>query len=106
MSKNVDRSGRPFPWKCGHCRARAVQPAVVDYSTEVAHDGRLYTVRVPALRTPRCQNCGTLVLDTRGNERISRAFRRQAHLLSPSEIRRERRALRLTQEQLAARLGV
>ncbi len=78
----------------------------MDYTTEVVHDGRSYTVTVPALRVFRCGKCGDLVLDTEANRRISSAFRRQAGLLAPEEIRRQREALGLTQRELAARLQV
>jgi len=97
---------RPFPWKCGRCRKREVFPAEGEYTTEVVHDGRTYTVTLPALRTPRCRACGEVVLDTEANRQISQAFRRQANLLTPEEIRQSRKALSLTQEQLAALLGV
>jgi putative zinc finger/helix-turn-helix YgiT family protein len=72
----------------------------------VVHDGRSYTVTVPALRPPRCRACGERVLDTEANQLISRAFRQQAQLLAPEEIRQYRKALGLTQEQLASTLGV
>jgi putative zinc finger/helix-turn-helix YgiT family protein len=83
-----------------------VYPAEGDYTAEVVHDGRSYTVTVPALRLFRCRNCGEAVLDTEANEQISRAFRRQAGLLTPEEIRQKREALGLKQKELAERLGV
>jgi len=102
---NPDKT-RPFPWKCGKCRQREVYPLEEDYTTEVVHDGRSYTVRVPALRIFRCRNCGEVVLDTEANRQISQAFRRQAGLLAPEEIRQKREALGLTQKQVAERLEV
>jgi putative zinc finger/helix-turn-helix YgiT family protein len=85
-----------------------MQPEVMDYITEIVHDGRPYTVTVPALRTPRCQNpaCRTIILDTDANRRISQTFRRTANLLEPEEIRRRREELGLKQTELAARLDV
>src|SRR5262245_29673327 len=99
-------AARPFPWKCGHCRERAVQPDTVPYSVEMEHDGRLVTVSIPALRVPRCQKCGQLVLDDEANRQISAALRQQRRLLTPDQIRENREALRLTPDQLAVRLGV
>src|SRR5262249_38605405 len=97
---------KPFPWKCGHCRQRTVFPDQVPYTVEVVHDGRAYTVTVPDLQTPRCRNCGELVLGDAANRQVSNAFRRQAHLLTPQQIRQARESLGLTQKQLANRLEV
>jgi putative zinc finger/helix-turn-helix YgiT family protein len=97
---------KPFPWKCGHCRQRAVNPATVSYTTEVEHDGRAYTVTVPDLTVPRCDNCGEMVLDTAANERITDALREQLGLLKPAQVRAGREALGLTQEQFAAKLRI
>jgi hypothetical protein len=105
MSKNdkVPLS-KPFPWKCGHCRERAVFPDRVPYTVEVVHDGRSYTVTLPELKTPRCRNCGELLLDSEASRQISEAFRAQANLLTPEHIRQAREELGLTQKQLPATL--
>lgn len=97
---------RPFPWKCGQCRQREVYPTEGEYTTEIVHDGRSYTVTVPSLRTFSCRNCGEVVLDAEANKQISETFRRQAGLLTPEEIRQQRKRLGLTQEELAERLSV
>jgi putative zinc finger/helix-turn-helix YgiT family protein len=97
---------RPFPWKCGRCQQREVNPTEGEYSTEVLHDGRTYMVTVPSLRTFRCRNCGEVVLDTEANKQISRAFRHQAGLLMPEQIRQNREHLHLTQKELAERLSL
>lgn len=97
---------KPFPWKCGHCRERAVNPAIVAYTTEADYDGRTYTVTVPELRVPRCERCGELVLDSAANRQISDALRQQLRLLTPEQIRQNREALGLTQRQLAGHLGI
>jgi len=83
-----------------------VYPAEIDYTTEIVHDGRPYTVHIPALRTPQCRNCKKLVLVTEADQEISRAFRRVANLLTPEEIRQNRERLGLTQTALAGRLEV
>lgn len=97
---------RPFPWKCGQCRQREVYPIEGAYSTEIVHDGRSYTVTLPSLRRFGCRNCGEVDLDEEASKQISQAFRRQAGLLTPEEIRQNRKMLGLTQEELAERLGV
>ena len=33
-------SERPFPWKCPHCRRKAVERAEVSYAAQIDHDGR------------------------------------------------------------------
>lgn len=105
-NENDPRKIRPFPWKCGRCRQREIYPIEEAYTTEFVHDGRSYTVTVPSLRTYRCRNCGDVVLDIEADEQITRTFRRQAGLLTPEEIRQNRKKLGLTQEELAERLCV
>ena len=97
---------RPFPWKCGRCRQREIYPIEEEYTIEIVHDGRSYTVTLPSLRRFRCRNCGEVVLDTEASKQINQAFRRQAGLLTPEEIRQHRKALGLTQKELAERLSV
>lgn len=105
MTPNAVTS-KAFPWKCGHCRQRAVHPAVVSYTCEADHDGRNYTIKVPTLKVPRCANCGELVLDSAANRQITESFRQQLGLLAPELIRRNREALGLTQRELAGHLGI
>jgi putative zinc finger/helix-turn-helix YgiT family protein len=79
---------------------------MIDYQTEVTHDGRTYLLNLPALHVLRCGSCGSIVLDDEADEKISDALRAAAGLLSPEEIRRGREALGLTQKQLAHYLQV
>jgi hypothetical protein len=51
---------KPFPWKCGTCRQRGLIPAVIDYQTELTHDGRAYLLNLPALNVFRCERCGAI----------------------------------------------
>jgi len=97
---------RPFSKKCSTCRERAVALTTVPYSVQIDHDGRKYTVTIPDLVVPRCGKCGAIVLDEEANRQISAAFRKEAGLLSPEEIRQHRTALGLTQQALADLLGV
>lgn len=97
---------RPFPWKCGFCGQRTIVREVFPYACECSHDGRMYAVSIPDLAAPRCTNCGEGILDDPANERITQALRDQIGLLSPEQIRHNREALGLTQEQLAASLGI
>jgi DNA-binding transcriptional regulator YiaG len=46
------------------------------------------------------------LFDNWADDQINRAFREQLHLLSPEQIRNNRTALRLSREDLAARLGI
>ena len=97
---------KPFPWKCGHCRQKAVNPASVPYEVEAEHDGRRYSVVISDLVTPKCDNCGELVLTATANEQITDALREQVGLLTPSRIRAGREELGLTQEQFAEKLRI
>lgn len=106
MSTAKKQSSKPFPWKCGACRERAVQRATIEYTTPVEHDGRKYIVTIPDLVVARCKRCGEIILDDHANQRISESFRLQAGLLTPLEIRENRERLRLTQRELASALGI
>src|ERR1700730_12207099 len=104
MTKNSTM--KPFPWKCATCRVRALSPAVIEYHAEVEHDGRAYPIFLPALAVLKCENCNALVLDDDANKKVSDALRREAGLLTPSQIRQQREALSLTQKHLADLLQV
>ena len=97
---------KPFPWKCGTCRQRGLVPAVLDYQTEIGHDGRLYQLSLPALKVFRCEQCGAIILNDDSDQKITAGLRVAAGLLSPDEIRRGREALCLSQEQFARYLQV
>lgn len=105
-NENDSRKIRPFPWKCGRCRQREIYPTEREYTTEIVHDGCTYCVTLPSLRRFRCRNCGEVDLDDEANEQITQAFRRQAGLLTPEDLRQNRKKLGLTQEELAERLSV
>ncbi len=98
--------GRPFPWRCPECGKNAVQPATVQHTSQIKHDGRLYTVEIPGLRVPQCGGCGELVFDNDADEQIARALRDQLGLLSGDQIRKSREDLGLSQRVLAEHLGV
>ena len=98
---------KPFPWKCGHCRERAVYPVTLDtYTTELDHDGRKYPISVINFPVARCEKCGSIILDDAANRRLSDALRSAAGLLQPAEIRAGREALGLTQKELANYLQI
>jgi putative zinc finger/helix-turn-helix YgiT family protein len=98
--------GKPFPWRCPECGKKAVQPATVQHASQIKHDGRLYTVEIPALRVPQCGACGELVFDNDADQQIARALREQLGLLSGDRIRESREDLGLSQGVLAEHLGV
>jgi putative zinc finger/helix-turn-helix YgiT family protein len=95
-----------FPWRCPECGKREVRPATVQHTSEIKHDGRLYTVEVSDLRAPRCSACGELVFDNDVDEQIARALREHLGLLASDQIRKNREALGLSQRLLAEHLGV
>lgn len=97
---------RPYPWKCAKCRERAVEPATVDYVAEMEHDGRAHSVSVQGLSILKCNQCGNQLLSDEAYERLTEALRYQLGLLPPGLIRQNRERLALTQQQLAAFLGV
>jgi putative zinc finger/helix-turn-helix YgiT family protein len=83
-----------------------MQLAIVPYATTIEHDGRTYRVTLPDLSVPRCANCQAISIDDEADQQISAAFRKEARLLTPEEIRLGREKLRLTQKQFANLLGV
>jgi putative zinc finger/helix-turn-helix YgiT family protein len=78
----------------------------VDYSVEMDHDGRSYTITIPQLEVLECESCKNRVLTDDAHKRIANALRREASLLTPEEIRASRETLGLTQKQLATYLKV
>jgi putative zinc finger/helix-turn-helix YgiT family protein len=97
---------RLFSPKCGKCHERAVALTRVSYSTPIDHDGRTYTITLPEFIVPRCGNCGTIALDEEANRQISDAFRKQAGLLTPEQIRQLRLGLSMTQQDMSDQLGL
>ena len=78
----------------------------MQHTSQIKHDGRLYTVEVPKLRVPRCVECGELIFDNDADEQIAQALRDQLGLLSGDQIRKNREDLGLSQRSLAEHLGV
>jgi putative zinc finger/helix-turn-helix YgiT family protein len=99
------QTSKPFPWKCGHCRKQAVEPATVPYAADIEYEGRTYPVHL-SLKIPRCSNCGEMVLDSAANKQITEAFRQQFGLLTGDQIRQNREALGFTQKQLSSQMGI
>src|SRR5436309_8401670 len=97
---------RTYPRRCGKCGQKAMQLATVSYATTIEHDGRTYHVEVPALTVPQCGNCQAISIDDEADRQISAAFRLEARLLAPEQIRQGREKLELTQKQFSNLLGV
>jgi putative zinc finger/helix-turn-helix YgiT family protein len=66
----------------------------------------MYHIKIDRLKTPKCKRCGQVAPDSEANEQITRAFLKNAKLLTPEQIQSNREALGLTQEDLASALGV
>src|SRR5271165_6246773 len=81
---------RRFAPRCSECRQKTMVIATVPYRVQVDHDGKKYDVQIPALSVPKCSNCGALSIDEVASEQIDEAFRREAKLLTPKEIREGR----------------
>jgi putative zinc finger/helix-turn-helix YgiT family protein len=97
---------RTYPKRCGKCGHQAMRLATVAYTTTIEYDGRAYCVQIPALTVPQCGNCQAISIDDAADHQISAAFRHEARLLAPEEIRQGREKLALTQNQFAHLLGV
>jgi putative zinc finger/helix-turn-helix YgiT family protein len=97
---------RPFPWKCGTCGKRAVNARSVEYVAVREHDGRAYSLKIPNLDIYECDECHARTLPDASFEKVTDALRAEAGLLTPTEIRENRKRLGLNQEQLANSLRV
>jgi putative zinc finger/helix-turn-helix YgiT family protein len=98
---------RRFPQRCGECHQKTVVLATVPYDVQIDHDGTKYSVHVDELRVPRCSNCGELSIDDEASAQIDVAFRKEAKLLSPDEIREGRINAGFPQQQEFAQcLGI
>ena len=106
MNKNKPPKSKPFPWKCPSCRARAIYRRTVAHALDVNHDGKVHHIAIKKLNTPFCTKCHYVFPDSQAHQQITLEFLRQAKLLTPQEIRRNRAALKLTQKRLAAILGI
>lgn len=98
-------NARPYPRRCHACREVAVHRAEERRTVEAKYDGTQYTLTVPAFPLSRCARCGATTVGHDSDEAINRALRDHVGLLHPHEIRANRNALGLTQQQLAERLG-
>ena len=105
-AEETESTGKPFPWRCPECGKKEVRPATVQHTSQIKHDGRLYTVAVPRLRVPQCGACGGLVFDNDADGQIAQALRHQLGFLSGKEIRNNREELGLSQREMAEHLGV
>jgi len=99
-------TNRTFPKRCGKCGQKKMRLVALPYVTTIEHDGRKYRVDIPALTSPQCGHCQAISIDDEANRQISAAFRREARLLTPEDIRDGRDNLGLTQRQFANLLGV
>jgi DNA-binding XRE family transcriptional regulator len=70
------------------------------------HDGHEHVVKVDGLKTPRCANCGQVMLDAEALEFLDDVFIRQLNLLTPERIQEYRTKANLTQQELADAVGV
>ena len=100
------KKAKPFPWSCVNCGTKTVQPVTEEYVAQVAHDGKTYSVCVPAAVIPTCSRCARKVLTESVNGKIDAALREQLKLLTPDQIRTNIEALSLTQKEVACHLGI
>lgn len=91
---------------CADCGKRRLVETVVEKTTNIQYEGKMYEVHVPNLIVLKCTNCGTIYLDNRADEQYRRTLRDLLGLLQPEEIKSNRIRLKLHQEQLAANLNI
>jgi putative zinc finger/helix-turn-helix YgiT family protein len=96
---------KPYPWTCGRCAHKRVEPVVGDYTVDFKHDGRLHKVVLLQIEIPTCQNCGNVQTGIQLGDKVTKALREKIGLMSPEEIRQQRTALGLNQDQLGECIG-
>jgi len=96
---------KPYPWTCGNCAQKTVEPVIGDYATQFKHDGKLYDIVLSQVEIPTCQNCGTVQTGIDLGDKVTKALREKVGLLTPIEIKQQRTALNLNQEQLGECIG-
>jgi DNA-binding transcriptional regulator YiaG len=97
---------KKFPIRCLKCHAREVRPAVIPYSAQKNHDGRLYDLHVPDLHVNKCGHCGAVYMSDDADEQICAALRAELRLLSPEDISANLENLALSQKDFAACVGI
>jgi putative zinc finger/helix-turn-helix YgiT family protein len=105
-AKRPPSAERPFPWRCRQCGKREVTLAKTSYAAEVRHDGRLHEFTIPDLELPVCQACGERVFTEKVDAQVNDALRAHLGLLTPSQIRDAIKRVRMSQKELAKRLGI
>lgn len=96
---------KPYPWTCGNCAQKKVEPVIGDYATQFKHDGKLYDIVLSQVEIPTCQNCGTVQTGIEIGDKVTKALREQVGILSPEEIKQQRNSLGLSQGQLGECIG-
>jgi DNA-binding transcriptional regulator YiaG len=100
------KHGPAFPWRCGHCGKEEVQLATVEYDAAVRHDGRLHRFSIPSLAIPICGACGQRVFTISVDSQITDALRAHLHLLTPAQIQEGIKRIKMSQKEVARRLGI
>lgn len=80
--------------------------AVLDYATEIRHDGRLHRFTARDLKLPVCAACGEKVFTEDVDRQISAALRAHLKLLTPTQIRGALERIKMSQKQLARCVGI
>src|SRR5437764_9314806 len=61
---------RPFPWTCPRCLLEQVFSTVIPYRAQGRRNGQLVTADIPALKIPKCTNCGELLFTESVDQQI------------------------------------
>jgi len=101
----MSNSSRSFPRNCFACQAKRVVPSHIHCQREVKYDGKMIHLDIPAVPVEKCESCGEYTFGNESEEVIDIALRQTVGLLSPDQILQGRKALGLTQSQLAELLG-
>jgi hypothetical protein len=65
---------QPFPWTCPRCLQDRVFPTVIPYRAQGRRNGQLVEVDIPALKIPKCENCGELLFTESVDQQIRSAL--------------------------------
>ena len=102
MGESTANSGRSYPRTCTKCREKRVRSVAIDRPMDVKYEGMLHSIIVRGMPAERCENCGATTYGNDSDAAVDRALRKHLGLLMAEEIRDARKALGISQIELAS----
>jgi len=68
---------RPYPWWCGACKQKSINPITIPYLATILHNGRLVPVTIASLKVNKCSICKEIWFDLETDAQINIAYKEQ-----------------------------